>query len=219
MTHCDKKPRGKVGGSAISVYQALLHPPIESLGTRLELVKIARSMGCCICGYQSTITDDPDVEFYAEATHLVSALKKNRFVQWAGNSSVLLYVKNNRLYHVPKCGSNLLCCGNSHELLNLVRVEVISGKVRVEGTNKHTHNVDQGLKIEVTRRFNSDVGRVYETPDAARLATLLRSRVSGRVVTEPNTKDTVFKYPPVHNNYRAPPIGGFYDGGSFGGCN
>ena len=35
MTHCDKKPRGKVGGSAISVYQALLHPPIESLGTRL----------------------------------------------------------------------------------------------------------------------------------------------------------------------------------------
>ena len=26
-THCDKKPRGKVGGSVISVYQALLHPP------------------------------------------------------------------------------------------------------------------------------------------------------------------------------------------------
>ena len=25
MTLCDKKPRGKVGGSAISVYQALLH--------------------------------------------------------------------------------------------------------------------------------------------------------------------------------------------------
>ena len=35
MTHCDKKPRGKVGGSAISVYQALLHPHTESLGTRL----------------------------------------------------------------------------------------------------------------------------------------------------------------------------------------
>ena len=35
VTHCDKKPCGKVGGSAISVYQALLHPPIESLGTRL----------------------------------------------------------------------------------------------------------------------------------------------------------------------------------------
>ena len=35
VTHCDKKPRGKVGGSAISVYQALLHSPIESLGTRL----------------------------------------------------------------------------------------------------------------------------------------------------------------------------------------
>ena len=35
MTHCDKKPRGKVGGSAISVYQALLHSPTESLGTRL----------------------------------------------------------------------------------------------------------------------------------------------------------------------------------------
>ena len=32
MTHCDKKPRGKVGGSAISVYQALLHPHTESLG-------------------------------------------------------------------------------------------------------------------------------------------------------------------------------------------
>ena len=25
MTHCDKKPRGKVGRSLISVYQALLH--------------------------------------------------------------------------------------------------------------------------------------------------------------------------------------------------
>ena len=35
VTHCDKKSRGKVGGSAISVYQALLHPHIESLGTRL----------------------------------------------------------------------------------------------------------------------------------------------------------------------------------------
>ena len=35
MTHCDKKPRGEVGGSAISVYQALLHLPTESLGTRL----------------------------------------------------------------------------------------------------------------------------------------------------------------------------------------
>ena len=39
MTHCDKKPRGKVGGSAISVYQALLHPPTESLGTRLGAVR------------------------------------------------------------------------------------------------------------------------------------------------------------------------------------
>ena len=29
ITHCDKKPRGKVGGSAISVYQALLHPPMH----------------------------------------------------------------------------------------------------------------------------------------------------------------------------------------------
>ena len=36
MTHYDKKPRGKVGGSAISVYQALLHPLTESLGTRLS---------------------------------------------------------------------------------------------------------------------------------------------------------------------------------------
>ena len=36
MTHCDKKTRGKVGGSAISVYQALLHPHTESLGTRLS---------------------------------------------------------------------------------------------------------------------------------------------------------------------------------------
>ena len=42
MTHCDKKPRGKVGGSAISVYQALLHPPIESLGTRLHQFIIGR---------------------------------------------------------------------------------------------------------------------------------------------------------------------------------
>ena len=39
MTHCDKKPRGKVGGSAISVYQALLHSPTESLGTRLGMFK------------------------------------------------------------------------------------------------------------------------------------------------------------------------------------
>ena len=37
ITHCDKKPGGKVGGSAISVYQVLLHSPIESLGTRLEV--------------------------------------------------------------------------------------------------------------------------------------------------------------------------------------
>ena len=36
ITYCDKKPRGKAGGSAISVYQALLHPPIESLGMRLK---------------------------------------------------------------------------------------------------------------------------------------------------------------------------------------
>ena len=35
MTHCDKKPRGKVGRSEISVYQALLYSPTESLGTRL----------------------------------------------------------------------------------------------------------------------------------------------------------------------------------------
>ena len=37
---CDKKPRGKVGGSAISVYQALLHPrpPTESQGTSLARV-------------------------------------------------------------------------------------------------------------------------------------------------------------------------------------
>ena len=37
-THCDKKPCGKVGGSVISVYQALLHSPTESLGTRLAQV-------------------------------------------------------------------------------------------------------------------------------------------------------------------------------------
>ena len=37
MTHCDRKPRGKVDGSAISVYQALLHSATESLGTRLML--------------------------------------------------------------------------------------------------------------------------------------------------------------------------------------
>ena len=45
MTHCDKKPRGKVGGSAISAYQALLHPPTESLGgggggTRLRAASV-----------------------------------------------------------------------------------------------------------------------------------------------------------------------------------
>ena len=34
VTHCDKKPREKVGGSVISVYQALLHlhaPDLSSL--------------------------------------------------------------------------------------------------------------------------------------------------------------------------------------------
>ena len=29
-----------MGGSAISVYQALLHPPIESLGTRLVVLLV-----------------------------------------------------------------------------------------------------------------------------------------------------------------------------------
>ena len=51
MTHCDKKPRGKVGGSAISVYQALLHLPIESLGTKLNK-RGASFVHCnlCACG-------------------------------------------------------------------------------------------------------------------------------------------------------------------------
>ena len=38
MTHCDKKPRGKVGGSAISVYQALLPPAHREPGDEAILV-------------------------------------------------------------------------------------------------------------------------------------------------------------------------------------
>ena len=48
MTQCDMKPRGKVGGSAISVYQAPLPPQRASIGTRLE-----HSIGSTITGLSS----------------------------------------------------------------------------------------------------------------------------------------------------------------------
>ena len=47
-------------------------------------------MACCL-RYESTTTGD--VEFYTEATHLVSACKEGLFIEWAGNSSVLLYIQ------------------------------------------------------------------------------------------------------------------------------
>ena len=137
------------------------------------------NMGCCL-SYKSSTINDPDVEFYTEATHFVSALKSARgnIVRWTGRTSVLLYIKNGRLYHIPKCGSNLLFCmsrGYSRKLSDLGHVEVISGKVRVERPYEiiYVHNVKLGLKIEVKDcfKFNPNVIEVYRTPDAVRLAT------------------------------------------------
>ena len=70
VTHCDKKPRGKVGGSAISVYQALLHPPIESLGTRLSTILLTFSEVIVTIGNSYTM--------HAKAASVLSARAQGR---------------------------------------------------------------------------------------------------------------------------------------------
>ena len=140
---------------------------------------------------------DPDVEFYTEAKQLLTAFKRNHLVL-DGARAVLLYLKNDKLYHLRKCGCDILYCGNSHELLNVGDVEVISGRrIQVVSQISTYYTMEHGLMIEVLHRCCPDMIIMYETPDAVRLATRLQSRVRGRVVMEPNTKETlVFFAPP-----------------------
>ena len=73
----------------------------------------------------------------------------------------------------------------------------------VEGDSSRTYTVEHGFMIEVLHSCCPDIVKVYETPDAVRLATLLRSRVSDRVIMEPNTKETLVFYAPqrhYHDN-------------------
>ena len=164
-------------------------------------------MGCCFCGYQSRLTEDPAVEFHTEANLLVSAFEKEGIPDDCSlNHPVLLYVKNNRLHHIPRCGDNLLCCmslccGYSRQISQLAYVQVISGRVRVlatDGSVMKDWNVELGLKIGIKNWYNPwyvvpcDVVKVYETPDAVRLAQLLQPHVRGEVNTEVVTTDTVF---------------------------
>ena len=166
-------------------------------------------MGCYLSySNETTITSDPDVEFYTEATYIVNAPKKSRVAEPKGSSSVFLYIKNNRLYHTPQYSSYLQCCmssdySKSYRLSNLDCVEVISGKVKLQGSFGN-YNVELGLKIEVSDGFNPTMIKVFRTPDAVRLATLLQPHVNGQVITEPNTEGRVyvFKCQTVHTaNY------------------
>ena len=64
MTHCDKKPRGKVGGSVISVYLALLHPPTESLGTRLYYLWLVQIIELVPAHSFGTLEISPQASYY-----------------------------------------------------------------------------------------------------------------------------------------------------------
>ena len=192
------------------------------------------AMGSCCCSHMSSITDDPETTFYTEAIHLVSILDKENIPDNIQETPVLLYIRKGRLHHVPRCRNLLccMCCGYSRKLSDLGDVEVISGRLRVEtyGRIMTDYNVDPGVKIGVMNWFDPfiaflpyNVTKIYETPDAVQLATLLQPHVKGQVITKPTVADRVITNgtstrPNANVGYASPAVPAMSCGGFSGGC-
>ena len=162
-------------------------------------------MGCCLCRSKSTFTEDPDI-FHIEATALHTVLPGN--YAHDGVKNVLVYVKNDKLYHVPTCGTQALCClctGFSRKLGKIGNVQVITGELNVFDHQQRllkAYNIPLGLTVTIPdwrdcmlSCHTIPVTKIYRTPDAVKLATLLQPHVKGTVVTEPTNVNISIHYP------------------------
>lgn len=151
-------------------------------------------MGSCLCLSKSEVLQDPDIP-HAEAIHVTTVLSSN--YAHDDTQAVMLFIKNNKLYHShTNCG--FLCCGFSSKLSDIQDVEVVAGKVRLNTFNNlqervvREYHIDHGLKITfskwrsaLTAYRSVSVVKIYAVPDAVNFATQMQPHVSGRVTTQP----------------------------------